>query len=126
MLEGSLMRNVEIREPRGLFVVVLREVLVGRDIEMIIRDACPDAQVLVAPNLRGAEEALPEGRIRAVFVQSDADAILASPVGKRVAKDRGLVVLVGQEELPALPVGWTVLPFPFAGHDVAKLLGCDT
>jgi ABC-type amino acid transport substrate-binding protein len=122
MLEGSLMKEVEVRETRALFVVVLPEILVGRDIEMIIRDACPDAQVLVTPNLRDAEKALPEGRIRAVFVQSEAAAILASSFGQRVANDRGLVVLVGQEELPELPEGWKALPFPFAGRDVAKLL----
>jgi hypothetical protein len=117
------MKKVELREPRALFVVVLREVLVGRDIEMIIRDSCPDAQVLVTPNLHDAEVSLPAGRIRAVFVQSNAAAILASPVGKRVANDRGMVVLVGQEMTPALPDGWTALPFPFAGDDVARLLG---
>lgn len=116
------MKEVVVREPQALFVVVLREVLVGRDIEMIIRDSCPDAHVLVTPNLRDAEVALPEGRIRAVFVQSEAAAILASSVGQRVANDRGLVVLVGQDEIPALPEGWKALPFPFAGHEVADLL----
>ena len=112
----------EAMDAPAIIVVVLQEVLVARDIEMIVRDLRPTARVLLAKTLPEAVNGLPKGRIEVAFVQVDAATIAASPFGRRVAADGGRVVVVCEERNRRLPQGWKALPFPFASADVASLL----
>ncbi len=109
-------------DPPAIIVVVMQEVLVARDIEMIVRDVRPGARVLVAQTLHEAVDALPQGRIEVAFVQVDAAIIAASTLGRRVAADGGRVVLLSEEKGRRLPEGWKTLPYPFASADVASVL----
>lgn len=118
------MQNVEIREPLPIFVVVVPQVLIGRDIEMMIRDLRPDARVILAFSLPEAAAALPVGRIDTLFVQMNADIVAASDLGKRVEADGGKTVLVGVDADVAVPHGWSALPFPFANDHLTSLLAC--
>lgn len=114
----------DIKEPPAIIVVVLKEVLVARDIEMIVRDCRPSSKVLLAQSLRDAVSALPSGRVELAIVQQDAATIAASTLGQRVAADGGKVVVISEDEGRRLPDGWTALLLPFASDDVASLL-CD-
>ena len=116
------MQPVENCSPPKVFVLVLREFLVARDIEMIIRNLWAEALVILARTLDEAVAAMPTGRIMAAFVQMDAQAFAASDFSQRVASDGGQTVLVGLEPEDALPQGWENLPFPFAERDVSDLL----
>jgi hypothetical protein len=121
-LEGTRMLSCETTERPAIIVVVLQELLVARDIEMIVRDARPGARVLVAQTLHEAVDSLPQGRIALAFVQVDAATIAASSLGHRVAADGGRVVVLCEEMTRRLPQGWKALPFPFVSADVASLL----
>ena len=116
------MKTVEVTEPQAIFVVAMREILVARDIEFVIRDIWPDACIVVTRTLEEAFDASPAGRIRAAFVQTDAANFVASTLGRRVAADGGRVVLAGKEKAHGLPEGWKALPFPFFDNDVESLL----
>lgn len=116
------MDEIEVTEPQPIFVVALHEVLVARDIELVIRDTWPDACIVVAQTLDQASSSSPAGRIKAAFVQMDATSVVASCLGRRVAADGGRVVLAGAEKDQGLPEGWKALPFPFAGNDVQSVL----
>jgi len=116
------MLELEVCEPTAIFVVVVKEVLVARDIQMIVQELRPDAHVLLAPTLREAADALPPGRIEVVFAQTDGAAVAKSGLSPRVVADKARVVLVGEEEAPGLPEGWSALPFPFFGESIASLL----
>jgi hypothetical protein len=105
-----------------VFVVVLRELLVARDIEMIIRSIAAEARVILARTLDEALAATPPGPIKAAFVQAEAEDFAQSSLGRRVATDGGRTVLVGGEPRKTLPAGWAELPFPFAERDVSALL----
>jgi hypothetical protein len=121
------MQNPCNRSPDPVFVVVVREILVARDIEMIIREVVAGASVILAPGLEMAAEALPPGRIEAAFVQTDPQDLSRSALAQRIATDGGRMVLVGIEPDIRLPEGWARLPFPFSESDVAALLaktGC--
>ena len=117
------MQTVKECSPPAVVVVVLRDFLVARDIEMIIRDLWTEALVILARTLEDAAAAIPTGRIMAAFVQMDAKAFAASDFSQRVTLDGGRTVLVGLEPEDALPQGWAALPFPFAQGDVSALLG---
>lgn len=108
--------------PEPVFVVVLREFLVARDIEMIIRDIVVEARVILARTLDEALAAMPQGRIKAAFVQVEAQDFAQSELCRRVATDGGRTVLVGTNEATGLPAGWVELPFPFAQSDVSAVL----
>jgi hypothetical protein len=116
------MQNVEIDTPPAVFVVVMREALIARDIEMIIRDLRTEARVVLARTPDEATAAVPAGRIAAAFVQMDVGDFVSTELSRRVASDGGRTVLVGLEATTALPVGWSALPFPFSGDDVTSLL----
>jgi hypothetical protein len=122
------MQNPQKCSPNPVFVVVVQEILVARDIEMIIRGVVPGALVLLAPGLEMAAESLPPGRIDAAFVQTDPQDLARSALGQRVAADGGRLVLVGIEPDIRAPEGWARLPFPFSESDVSALLaktGCN-
>jgi hypothetical protein len=119
------MQNLCDRSPDPVFVVVLREFLVARDIEMIIRGMAAEARVILARTLDEAIAAMPQGRIKAAFVQVDPQDFAQSALGQRVATDGGRTVLVGIESGVGLPKGWAELPFPFAESDVSALLAAD-
>jgi hypothetical protein len=104
-----------------IYIIILDEVLVARDIEFTIGDVRPDATVVVARTNEDGEAILPLGRVEAAFVQRDAARFLASAIGQRVSGDGGRLVLVGQEPSAATD-GVLVLPYPFAREDVAALL----
>jgi hypothetical protein len=108
--------------PEPVFVVVLREFLVARDIEMIIRNIVAEARVILARTLDEAVAAMPQGRIKAAFVQVEAGDFAQSELGRRVATDGGRTVLVGVDPGAGVPAGWTALAFPFAESDVSALL----
>lgn len=116
------MQASDIKDLPAIIVVILQEVLVARDIEMIVRDFRPGARILLAQTLREAVDALPMGRIEFAFLQVDAATIAASTLGRRVDADGGKVVVLCEERGPSLPAGWTAMPFPFASDDVASLL----
>ncbi len=116
----------ETTEPPAIIVVVLQEMLVARDIEMIVRDARPSARVLVAQTLHEAVDGLPKGRIEVAFVQVDSATIAASSLGCRIAADGGTVVVLCEEMTGRLPQGWKALPYPFASADVASLLAAQS
>jgi hypothetical protein len=103
------------------YIVVLDEVLVARDIELMIRDLRPDAVVIVAQSLEAAAADLPDAPIKAAFLQGDAQRIHASVVGQRLLRDGVRTVMVGREVDEAAE-GVSVLPFPFSQADVAALL----
>ncbi|TAG13245.1 MAG: hypothetical protein EAZ40_14970 [Rhodobacterales bacterium] len=119
------MQNLSNRSSDPLFVVVLREFLVARDIEMIIRGMAAEARIILARTLDEAIAAMPQGRIRAAFVQIDPQDFARSSLGQRVETDGGRPVLVGVEPGDRVPKGWAELPFPFAESDVAALLALD-
>ncbi len=116
------MQNVEVDKPPAIFLVVMREVLIARDIEMIIRDLRIEAQVVLTRTLDEATAAVPAGRIEAAFVQMDVGDFVSTELSRRVATDGGRTVLVGLEATTVLPDGWSALPFPFSGDDVTSLL----
>jgi hypothetical protein len=120
------MQTLDDNDPQAVFVVILREFLVARDIEMIIRDFCSDARVVLARTLDDAMAALPSGKIRAAFIQMDAKAFSDSEFSQRVASDGGRTVLVGLDVDEAVPKGWATLRFPFVEQDVSALLAKDT
>jgi hypothetical protein len=106
-----------------IFIVIIDEVLVARDIEMIIDETAPDAAVVVARTVNDPDVVVPEGRIVAAFVQGDMARFIASAIGARVLMDGAKLVLVGQE--PATTTqDLVVLPYPFAADDVADLVSC--
>jgi hypothetical protein len=121
-MEGNLMPVLETREALAIYVVVMREALIARDIEMIIRDFDPSAYVAVAATLHEVNASLPHGRIMMSFVQMGAADIAVSPLGQRVAADGGRMVLVGIDATDPLPERCSVLRFPFTGQDVETLL----
>jgi hypothetical protein len=117
--KGNIMQNSGTMPP--IFVIVLDEVVVARDIELIIGDVRPDARIVVARTLSDAETHLPYGRIEAAFVQRDAVRFFASALGDRVAKDGGRLVLV-EQVFDAATDGVSVLSFPFSREDVELLV----
>jgi hypothetical protein len=120
------MQTVDTVKPPAIFVVVLREVLVAQDIEAILREAVPEAQVILAPTLEEAVAALRDAaeaaRVAAAFVQLDPALVSVSELGRRVAADGGRLVLLAPESPDMLPAGWAGLPFPFAEADVTAQL----
>lgn len=116
------MQTLNANSPQAVVVVILREFLVARDIEMIIRNCWAEARVILARTLDEAAAAVPTGRIKAAFVQMDAEDFAASDLSRRVASDGGQTVLVGLEAAELLPQGWAALPFPFADRHVTDLL----
>ncbi len=108
-----------------LFVLVLHEDLVARDIELTIGDLYPGARVLVARSVNEAEATVPPGQIAAAFVQQDPDAIARTNLVRRVQADQGRIVLVGYEPKTDQTIpGWSVLPLPFSqDHVTAVLIG---
>lgn len=111
-----------ISDPTAIIVVILPEVLVARDIEMIVRERRPKAHVLVARSLGEAMESMPSGRIEVAFIQLDPRIVANSPLGHRISAEGGRVVLLSEDLRQGLPDGWTSLPYPFASEDVAALL----
>jgi hypothetical protein len=105
----------------AVFVLVLREYLVARDIEMIIRGLWADALVMIAGTLDEAMANLPDGKIVAAFVQEEAAAVADSDLDRKVSEDGGQTVLVGLEPGEMLPRGWAKLSFPFVEKDVQDL-----
>jgi hypothetical protein len=124
-LKGNTMQEAGNMPAPPIFILILDEVLVARDIELIIGDVRSDAKVVVARTLEDGAAIVPPGRVEAAFVQRDAARFLASAIGRRVSGDGGRVVLVGQEPSEAMD-GVSVLPFPFARDDVAALLADAT
>ncbi|MES2913530.1 MAG: hypothetical protein V4753_00310 [Pseudomonadota bacterium] len=116
------MQAKRIKDPTAIIVIILKEVLVARDIEMTVRESRPEASVFVARTLHEAVDALPLGRIEVAFVQSDPRTIATSPLGRRIAAEGGRVVVLSEDIRGALPVGWAALPFPFSSKAVAELL----
>ncbi|MGV8984723.1 MAG: hypothetical protein ACOH2H_00340 [Cypionkella sp.] len=117
------MYDIEVTEPRAIFVVLLHEVLVALDIEMIITDILPKAEVLVARRLEDAVLQGCGGRIAAAFVEADITTFAESALGRRVTSDGGKTVLVGREPKPGVPLtGCAVLAYPFTREDVTALL----
>jgi hypothetical protein len=116
------MQTMEIYNIQAIFVIVVREALVARDIEMAIRDWRPDARVVVAFDLPDAAAAVPMGRIDTLFVQVDASTVVASDLGQRVALDGGTTVLVGPDADDVVPEGWSALPFPFNNDHLTSVL----
>jgi hypothetical protein len=115
------MQNAGKMQPLPVFVVIMDEVLIARDIEMIISDMTPDAAFVIARSLSEAVARAPFGPITAAFVQGDLARFKVSPIGARMSDDGGVVILVGQEPGWA-PDGVAVLPFPFTRGDVAALI----
>lgn len=114
------MQDNNASSPRRIFIVTLDDFLVARDIEMMIHDMRPEVQVVVARSFDDALFHAADARIETAFVQCDAARVLASPLGARVLRDGGHIVLVGQE--PAeVSDGLSVLPFPFGQKDIALL-----
>jgi hypothetical protein len=103
-----------------LFIVVLDEVLVARDIELIIRDTHADTKVIVARSLDALKD-LPDGQIGAAFVQAEADQVAKSEIYKRVQGDGGRIILVGHDSDQGAD-DFLVLPLPFVQANVAALL----
>jgi hypothetical protein len=107
--------------PPPVFVVILDEVLVARDIGLIIGDLWPHARVVIARSPEQAAGLVPDGPIHAAFVQRQARQFAGSALGQRMTRDGGLVVVVGQEPAEGAEAV-TALPIPFAGADVAAVL----
>jgi hypothetical protein len=118
-LEGDRMSDEGKSTP--LFIIVLDEILVARDIEMLIGELWPDARVLVARTLIEAEAEAPEGRLVAVFVQREAAQLPATALGQRLARDGGRLVRVGWEG-DVVEDGVSILRLPFELKDVEALL----
>ena len=116
------MQICDIKAHPAIVVVIQQEVLVGNDIEVIVRDVLPKARIVLAKTLHDALDNLPEGRIEVALVQVDPAKVAASTLGQRVAADGGRVVVLCAEESGRLPQGWKALPYPFASADLANLL----
>lgn len=116
------MHSSEVENLSAIIVIVLSEVLVARDIEMIVRSARPGAQIVLVQTVNEAVNALPPGRIEVAFVQADAAMIAASALGRRIAADGGCVVVLYEEVEEGSPEGWKALPFPFASEHVVSVL----
>lgn len=112
----------DIKAQPAIVIVIQQDVLVGNDIEIIVRDVLPEARIVLAKNLHDAVDNLPQGRIEVALVQVAPATIAASPLGRRVANDGGRVVVLCEEKGGRLPQGWKALPYPFASADLAKLL----
>lgn len=116
------MQICDIKAHPAIVVVIQQEVLIGNDIETIVRDVWPEARVVLAKNLQAAVDNLPPGRIEVALVQVEPATIAASTLGRRVAADGGRVVVLCEEKGGRLPEGWKALPYPFASTDLATLL----
>lgn len=116
------MQICDIKAHPAIVVVIQQEVLIGHDIETIVRDVWPEARVVLAKTLHDAVDNLPQGRIEVALVQVEPATIAASTLGRRVAADGGRVVVLCEEMAGPLPQGWKALPYPFASADLAKLL----
>lgn len=118
------MHQFEAEAERNIVVIMMREALIARDIELIVQDMRPNAAIIVARSLAEVTARLYRGDlIDIAFVDELRSAIGPSDFAQRVAMDRGTVVLVGHEPgaTPQRP-NWALLPFPFAREDVEKLL----
>ena len=108
----------------GIYLIVLRHVVVAQDIAMTIAEFDPEARVVTAAS--GAE-ALPllEGveRIAMAFVGKGPEAFRASLLARAVAERGGRVVLMGEEaEAEGEAQGFAVLVRPFStGNILAQL-----
>ena len=116
------MQICDIKAHPAIVVVIQQEVLIGKDIETIVRDVWPEVRVVLAKTLHDAVENLPQGRIEVALVQVEPAAIAASTLGRRVAADGGRVVVLSEDKGAPLPSGWKALPYPFASADLAQLL----
>ena len=121
------MHQFEAEAVRHIVVIMLREALIARDIELIVQDLRPDAPVVVARTIVEVTAPLsPRDVIDIAFVDELKWAITPSDFAQRVATDRGILVLVGHEPevVPQRP-DLALLQFPFTREDVEKLVFCQ-
>jgi len=121
------MHQFEAETARHIVVIMLREALIARDIELIVQDLRPNAPAVVARNVEEVTARLFRGDVIDIaFVDELLSAIGPSDFAQRIATDRGTVVLVGHEPgaVPQRP-NLTLLQFPFTREDVEKLVFCQ-
>lgn len=111
-----------------VYVLMLRDFVVLKDLEDTVREYAPAARVLTASECTAAL-ALIEGleRISVAFVEAGAEAVAAARIDTLVAQRGGQVVLLGDDAEDAWEAGklgadWPVLQRPFTSQTVERLL----
>ena len=107
-----------------IIVVVMREVLIARDIELIIGDVRPEVVVVTAQTIAEAASKIPQGAVvETVFVSMHQAARHRSDLGAMIKAHNGRVVLLDDEIADQASPPWSVLPFPFTrDHVLAHLI----
>lgn len=107
--------------PPVTFLIVLSQVLVGKDIELTILDSIPKARTILARRLGEVDLAGIVGRLAAAFIEPHASGADRARLEARLAQDDGRLVLVGEDR--GVDIGPAVaLPFPFKRDDVTRLI----
>jgi len=111
-----------------VYVLMLRDSFVLKDLEDTVRDYAPGAVILTASEWDEAL-ALIEGldRLSIAFVEAGAEAVAAAQIDARVAAMGGRIVLLGDEaedewEADSQASRWPVLLRPFSTQTVERLL----
>jgi hypothetical protein len=86
ILKGAKMQPPQSNSSEAIFVIVLREMVIARDIEMIIGDIRPEVTVVVVRSLDEAEAHADAGRIEGIFVQAEPEAYVGSYLARRIAR----------------------------------------
>ena len=105
----------------GVYLIVLREVLIANDITMVIHDAVPGVRVIAVMDLDdAAKQVMPDDHVSVAFLAVDPAIAMQSALVQELAGQGTRIVIVGHDEHPALTraMGWSVLVYPFNGDDV--------
>ena len=107
-----------------VFLVVVRDVVVGQDLAQIIVDDHPTARVIVVSSLGAAVPALAEvAAVEVAFVAAEPQVFATSPLAGDLVVRGGKVVLMGLWDDAAPPLAsWKMLPFPFTTDDVRGVI----
>ncbi|MFN3938681.1 MAG: hypothetical protein ACK4KW_14025 [Gemmobacter sp.] len=107
-------------------LVYIRLAIVAEDVAATLREALPDADILVALSEAEAAAAvsdLPDGaRVALAFLEMGPEPLNSGPLGEALRRRSAQIVLLGPdaEDQPS-PI-WPVLRRPFSDFDVRELV----
>lgn len=118
--KGSKLTENRTSPRDKVFLVIVRDVLVGQDLAQTILDEYPAAHVIVVASPEDAMVALADvTAIEIAFVAAEPQTFDASPLERALVIRQGKVVLMGSWSDTGFPLAsWRMLPFPFTTADV--------
>lgn len=104
-----------------VFVIVVREALVGRDLADTIAETHPRARMVLADTLAAALVAVqPLEAVDLAFIAAEPAVFEASALAEALAARGAEVVLMGVTNPQG--VRWRILAFPFSTADVRRFI----